>query len=150
VHDRKELRQLAKRRQALDKDVQLYENAQKGDANEELKLSPEKKKELADKQKEAWKLNAELKKRTVHHTTCLGVDAEEREYLVFAGDKERLYVRTLHGGHEVWGCYSTKVQIDALMNALQEKGRREKRLKAKLSHLIPNLRLAEATVIHEE
>lgn len=150
VQDQKDVKYMEKRRAALQKELEIFANIEKSAKPGEFVLSPEKRKEMNAKQREIGKLSSELKKLKVHQTQLIGLDAEEREYWLFGGEKERLYVRTIEESKDHWGTYSTKSQIDALMEALVDKGIAEKKLKTKLQQALANMRFAEPIPINKE
>jgi len=104
------------------------------------------------------KINTELLEYPIR-TEIVGRDRYHNEYFVFPGEKNRLYVRTqfnLESSHlvkdmekhmlqpqrlalsEHWYFYSSRAEIEALMESLNRRGIREKALKDKLKTLMDN------------
>ena len=146
IQERKEVKYFEKQKETLQRDVKIFDSIQQiNNETEEIKITDEKKKELGAKQKEINKISLEIKKRKAFETEILGTDAEDREYWVFAGDKEKIYIRTIEAEKEVWRTYSTQSQINSLLNALIDKGITEKKLKSKLEQLIPKMQFVDIT-----
>jgi len=114
VQEHKKYKQEEKHRAHLEKNIKSTKE----------ELSSDKKRELLAKQRELNKLEANLKKKKVV-TEKLGVDADDSEYWTFAGDNAHLYVKSNKG----WGYYSTKEQLDKLLESLSDKGILERKLK---------------------
>lgn len=144
LQERKEVRYFEKQKETLQRDVKIFDSIQQINS-EEMKITDEKKKELGAKQKEINKISLEIKKRKAFETEIIGIDAEDREYWIFAGDKEKIYIRTIESEKEVWRTYSTQTQIDSLLKALIDKGIAEKKLKSKLEQLIPKMQFIDVT-----
>ncbi len=143
IREQKDFRALERRKQILQKELNsLTETSQAAES-----IPEEKRKEALGKQREISRIDATIKKINTHQTERVGVDAEGNEYWVFAGDKESVYVRSVKGKpgeeEEVWGCYSSRQQLDHLMETIYDKGVAERKLKAGLCRILPKLKLSE-------
>lgn len=144
VQDQRDQRQLERKRATLQKEVNLYESFKSGP--NPLEVTAEKKKEMNGMSREILKISNEIKKKANKQTLCLGTDAEDREYWLFAGDKERVYVRAQTADTELWGTYSSVQQVKALLDALLEKGAGEKKLKGRIEGVLGSVSLADSSV----
>lgn len=148
AQEQKNQRHLEKQKATLQKEVDIFESVQK--TGEPADITPEKRKELNGKNKEIAKISNEIKKKASRKTVMLGMDAEEREYWVFAGDKQRLYTRdTSASDTESWATYSTVQQVKELLNALCDKGSCEKKLKDKIESILPTISLVDSSIAVE-
>eukprot|EP00826_Nyctotherus_ovalis_P066982 TRINITY_DN996_c0_g1_i18.p1 TRINITY_DN996_c0_g1~~TRINITY_DN996_c0_g1_i18.p1 ORF type:complete len:317 (+),score=77.74 TRINITY_DN996_c0_g1_i18:998-1948(+) len=145
VQEQRSQRQLERQKATLQREVDIFESVQK--TGESAEITPEKRKEFNGKNKEIAKISNEIK-RTSRKTVMLGVDAEEREYWIFAGDKQRLYVRDT-SGKEKWATYSTIQQAEDLLNALCDKGSHEKKLKDRIRSVLPTISLVDSLIVAE-
>jgi len=144
AQDQKDTRYLERQKGTLQKELDIFKVVEEGKQPEPvIELSEEKKKEIKFKCRELNKITQELKKRKSFQTTLLGLDADEKEYWIFIGDKGRIYVKTLAEDKEKWGTYGTLTQANSLMGVLLTKGRIEKKLHTNLQSIIPNLRLID-------
>ena len=137
----KNQRDLEKQKANLQKEVSIFESVQ--NSENPIKITPEKKKEINGINNEIAKISNEIKKKARRKTMMIGIDAREKEYWIFAGDKARIYVREIKGNKEIWGTYSTIKQVKELLNVLCEKGINEKKLKDKLLSLLPSIQLKD-------
>jgi hypothetical protein len=135
----KNQRHLEKQKASLQKEVSIFESAQKSE--NPIEITREKKKEINGISKEIAKISNEIKKKSRRKTMIIGIDAEGKEYWIFAGDKTRVYIREVNEDKEIWNTYSTLKQVNELLNVLCEKGINEKKLKDKLSSLLPSIQL---------
>jgi len=100
--------------------------------------SPEENEVLSKKESEVKKICKELTKGPEQLTRYLGKDAEDKEYWIFAGDKNRIYVKE-SSNEEKWRTYSKTKQFIELLQSLIDKGIEEKKLKVILQSVFNDI-----------
>jgi hypothetical protein len=143
VREQRNQRQLEKKRDTLQKEVNLFQAIKNG--SNPIEISNEKKKEMNRTNKEIVKTSNEIKKKANKQTVLLGKDVDDNEYWLFAGDKERIYIRHQTEDKEEWNTYSTVEQVNELLNVLVDKGIAEKKLKSKLEKVVPSISLLDSS-----
>jgi hypothetical protein len=129
-------KQLQKQRINLQKEIYIIQGTQF--------VSPEENEVLSKKEKEITKISTELMKESEGSTRNLGKDAEDREYWIFAGDKNRIYVKI---SEEKWRTYSTTKQFNDLLQSFIVRGVEERRLKVMLESVFNDIVPLDLSVV---